>query len=309
MQAATATAALLPSGLSAQELTPLPIAGTPDEDMIGSFWAQQSGIFRKYGIDADVHTISSGAAITAAVIGGSLSIGKSSLLNLIKAHVKGVPLVVVAASLLYHADMPSSALVVAKASPVRTGRDLNDATIAVTSLGDFYSLMMSAWVDANGGDAQTLRFVELASGAAAAAVTAGRVVATILPQPMLDQMMRTGNFRIVDHPFNVVSRLFVMTAYFCTADYLAQNAGLVARFRQGLGESVAYVNAHRAQMVPIIAKYSNTDEATVAALPPVPLAQPSQLGPPLIQPLIDIAVRYKQIDRGFPSKELVAAGV
>jgi NitT/TauT family transport system substrate-binding protein len=306
---ATAATALLPVSLRAQTLTQLRIAGTPDEDMIGSFWAQQSGIFQKYGFDADVRTIGSGAAITAAVIGGSLEIGKSSLLNLISAHAKGVPLVVVAAALLYRAAMPTSALVVTKGSPIRTGRDLNGATIAVASLGDFYALMNSAWIDLHGGDSQTVRYVELPPRAAADAVAAGRAAATTLPQPMLDQMMRTGRFRIVDHPFNSAASQFVMTAYFCTGDYLVKNGDVVARFRTALGESATYVNAHRPQMFPIIAKYSGADEATVASMPQVPLAQPRQLGAPLIQPLIDVALKYKKIDHWFAAKELVDPAV
>jgi hypothetical protein len=62
-------------------------------------------------------------------------------------------------------------------------------------------------------------------------------------------------------------------------------------------------------MVPIIAKYSGADEATVASMPQVPLAQPRQLGSPLIQPLIDIALKYKKIDHGFAAKELVDPAV
>src|ERR1700735_4892435 len=91
----------LPQALSAQALTKVRIAGTPDQDMIGSFWAQQNGIFQKYGIDADVTTLTSGAAITAAVVGGSLDIGRSSLFGLIAARAKGVPFVLVASSILY----------------------------------------------------------------------------------------------------------------------------------------------------------------------------------------------------------------
>ena len=159
---ATAAAALLPSAVRAQaSLTALRIAGTPDEDMVGSFWAQQSGIFQKYGIDADVRTISSGAAITAAVVGGSLEIGRASLLNLILAHARGIPLLMVAASLMWNSAQPASALIVAKDATIRTGRDLNGTTVAVSALNDFYALMDSAWIDAHGGDSSSVHFVEI----------------------------------------------------------------------------------------------------------------------------------------------------
>jgi NitT/TauT family transport system substrate-binding protein len=300
-----AATAALPSALGAQALTKLRIAGTPDQDIVAAFWAQQSGIFQKYGIDADVTTLSSGAAITAAVVGGSLDIGKSSLLALIQAHAKGIPLLIIASSILYNAAKPITALVVAKDSPIRTGRDLNGATVAVTALGDFYSMMNAAWIDGHGGDSQKVHFVELPSRAAADAVTAGRVQATTLTSPLLDQELQGGNFRVLGYPFNAAANSFVLTAYFCTADFAAKNRDVLPRFRRALAESSAYANAHRSAMIPVISKYSGVDAATLAAMPDVPLAQPDQLQAPLIQPLIDIAVKYKAIPQGFSARELI----
>jgi NitT/TauT family transport system substrate-binding protein len=299
----------LPRALSGQALTKVRIAGTPDQDMIGSFWAQQNGIFQKYGIDADVTTLTSGAAITAAVVGGSLDIGRSSLFGLIAARAKGVPFVLVASSILYNAAKPNSALIVAKDSSIRTGRDLNDSTVAVSALGDFYAVMDSAWIDAHGGDSRRVHYVEIPGRTAADAVSSGRVAATTLADPMLSQMLASGHFRILDHPFNAAANVFVLTAYFCTADYAAKNAAVLARFRRALTESVAFVNAHRPAVLPVMSKYTGVDEATLAAMSPIPLAPPGQLDSALIQPLIDVAVKYKVIDHGFAAKEMIDPGL
>ena len=295
----------LPSALSAQALAKIRIAGTPDQDMLGSFWAQQSGIFQKYGIDADVRTLNSGAAVSAAVIGGSLDIGKSSLLGLISARAKGVPFVLVASSILYSAAHPNSALIVLKDSPIKSGRDLNGQTLAVSALGDFYALMDSAWIDSHGGDSTKVHYTEIPGRAAAEAVASGRVAATTIADPVLGEMLATGRFRILDHPFNAAANQFVLTAFFCTADYAAKNTALLARYRRALAESVTYVNTHRAAVLPVMAKYTGVDEATLAAIPPIALAAPSQLDGALIQPLIDIAVKYKVIDHGFPAKDMI----
>lgn len=300
-----AATAALPSALSAQTLTKLRVAGTPDSDIVGAFWAQQSGIFQRNGIDADVTTLSSGAAITAAVLGGSLDIGRSSLMALILAHAKGIPLVIIASSLMYNSAKPITALVVAKDSPIRDGRDLNGATLAVTALGDFYSMMNSAWVDSHGGDSQKVRFVELPSRAAAEAVLSGRVSATALTEPLLNQQLQSGNLRVLGYPFNAAGNTFVLTAYFCTTDFASKNRALLARYRRALAESVTYVNAHHSAMIPVIAKYSGVDPATLATMQDVPLAQPDQLQLSLIQPMIDIAVKYKSIPQGFSAKDLL----
>jgi NitT/TauT family transport system substrate-binding protein len=302
---ALAAMTALPSVVAGQALTKVRIAGTPDQDMIGSFWAQQSGIFQKYGIDADVTTLTSGAAIMAAVVGGSLDIGRSSVYGLIAARAKGVPFVLVASSILYNSTRPNSALIVAKDSPIRSGRDLDGATVAVSALGDFYATMDANWIDTHGGDSQKVHYVEIPGRAAADAVSAGRVAATTLADPMLSQMLATGRFRVLDHPFNAAADVFMLTAYFCTADYVAKNSGTLARFRRALSESVAFVNAHRPAVLPVMSKYTGVDEATLAAMSPIPLAPPDQLDSSLIQPLIDIAVKYKAIDHGFAAKEMI----
>lgn len=281
------------------------IAGTPDQDMIGSFWAEQTGIFQKYGIDADVSTLSSGAAITAAVAGGSLDIGRASLLGLITAHAKGIPFLLVAASILWSSAKPVSALIVAKDSPIRSARDLTGATVAVASLGDFYSLMDSALIDKQGGDSQNVHYTEISGRAAADAVAAGRVAATTIAEPMLSQVLATGRFRVLDHPFNAVANTYILTAYFCTPDYVAKNEAVLVRFRRALAESVTFVNAHRPAVLPLMSKYTGVDESVLAAMSPGPLPLPDQLVTPMIQPLIDVAVKYKVIDHGFPAKDMI----
>ena len=123
--AATAAAAALPGPLAAQSLTKLRVAGTSANDIIGALWAQRSGIFQKYGLDVEIINSTSGAAVTAAVLGGSLEIGKSSVFGLITAYAKGVPVVLEANAAIYTTEAPNTAIVIAKDSLAKTGRDMN----------------------------------------------------------------------------------------------------------------------------------------------------------------------------------------
>src|SRR5580704_13132548 len=133
--AAAAALTFAPRFASAQGLTKVRLSGSPDHDIIGALWGVQSGIFSKYGLDVDVRSANSGAVVTAAVIGGSLEIGKGSLLSLLNAHARGVGLVLEAPASIWNTDAPESAFVVAKGSPIRNGRDLDGKTISVPSLG------------------------------------------------------------------------------------------------------------------------------------------------------------------------------
>jgi NitT/TauT family transport system substrate-binding protein len=291
-----------PSRARSQALTTIRVSGSPDEDIIGSLWGQQSGIFKKYGLDVQVTRSNSGSAVSAAVIGGSLEIGKSSVLGLIVAHAKNVPFVLEAPSSLYASENPSAALVIAKDSPIKSGRDLNGQTLAVPALGDLFTIVNSAWIDKNGGDSKTVKFVELPGPAAAEAIAVGRVAGATLAQPILSDALTSGKVRILGYSFNAIANHYLATAYFTTAAYATQNADVMARFRKGIAEASAYVNAHRPEMVPLIAKYSAVDPAIVASFPRILLGL--TLDPQSIQPIIDTAAKYKAIPASFPARDV-----
>ena len=303
--AAGAALAAFPSRARTQALTKLRISGSPDNDIVGALWGQQSGIFRKLGLDVEVTATNSGGVITAAVLGGSLEIGKGNLLGLLSAHIMSVPLVVEAPASLWNTDSPTSALVVAKGSRIRTGSDLNGKTVSVPALGDLYQIAIGAWIDQRGGDSHSVRFLELPHRAAAEAIASGRVDCANIAEPILSDALLSGKVQVIGHAQDAIAKHFIVTGYYCAADYAAKNADVLARFRKGLYEAAAYANANRGEMVPVLAKYSGVDAKVVAAMTPTIVGVAGQLDPRLIQPIIDAAVKYKVIPAPFPAKDLI----
>lgn len=304
--AGTAALVAAPRFAGAQGLTKLRVSGSPDHDIEGTLWGVQSGIFAKYGLDVSVQVANSGAVVTAAVIGGSIDIGKGSLLNLLGAHIRGVPIVLEAAASIWDTDAPESALVVAKGSPIRTGRDLNGKTISVPSLGDLYQISISAWIDQHGGDSHTVKFLELPHRAAAESIAAGRVDAANIAPPVLTEAVQSGKCQIIGHAQDAIAKHFITTAYFCMSDFAQKNADVMARFRRGLYEAAAYANTHFSELVPVLAKYTGFDEKTIAAMVTTPIAQsPKQLDARMIQPIIDASYKYKALPSDFPAKDII----
>src|ERR1700729_3630143 len=86
---------------NAQTLTPLKVGGVPEDSITPALWAQQSGIFRKYGLDVQVDAQRSGSAVAAGVAGGAYQFGKSSLMSLIAAHAHNIPIVIIAPGGMY----------------------------------------------------------------------------------------------------------------------------------------------------------------------------------------------------------------
>ena len=291
---------------TAQTLVKLHIASPPNYDFVMVTYAQASGIFRKYGLDAEITILASGAAAAAAIAGGSLQLARSSTLSIVEAHARGVHFVIVAPSALYNTDKPTSGMVVAKDSPYHSGADLNGKTISVPAIGDMDTIATSGWIDLTGGDSRTIKFLELPHRAAPEAVATGRIDAANLPEPNLTDALTSGKCRLIGSTLDGIGKHFISTAYFCTAEYALANADVVARFRKAIYESAVYANAHHSEMWPIIAQFTNVDVKTVAVMPWETLPTSTRaLDPSMIQPLIDACVKYKAIPAGFPAKEMI----
>jgi NitT/TauT family transport system substrate-binding protein len=246
---------------------------------------------------------SSSSAVAAAVLSGALDLGKASVFSLVVAHSKGIPFVLEAPASIWNTESPSSALVVAKGSPIRTGRDFNGKTVSVPALHDLYQTGISAWVDQHGGDSRTVKFLELPHHAVAEALVAGRIDAAELAPPILAEAVQSGQAQIIGRANDAISKHFISTAYFCAGDYAAKTVDALARFRKALSESATYANANRSKMIPLLVAYSGVEAKVLAEMPPVGAAR--QLESRLIQPLIDAALKYKSIAAPFPAKEMI----
>lgn len=304
MLAATAAVAAIPLPARSQAYTTIrisvPAFGKGNAELL---YGMQSGIFARHGLEVHLQTANSGSAIAAAVAGGAVDVGKSNLLTLIIAHARDIPFVCEAPASFYVSDLAPTVLVVAKDAPYQTGHDLLGKTVAVPSLGDLDAIATSAWIDQNGGDSTKVRFVELAAAATADALVAGRVDVASMTSETLQSALQSGKCRIFAHSYDAIAKKFVSTMYFTTSTYAKDNVDALARWRTALGEAIAYVNTHPAEMVPLIARFTGMDPKVVAGIQQVPLSV--VIDPRQVQPLIDVAARYKTIPKGFDARDIV----
>jgi len=298
------SAALLPLRAGAQTLTPITVASAPNDDLAGLLWGLESGAFRKAGLDVDLQKANSGSAVAAAVAGGAVNIGKSSLVSLLTGRSKGFPFVLVAPAGIYRGEAPSAGMITATTSTLKTGKDCNGKIMGVGALNDLTALGTMAWVDQTGGDWKSLRYVELPASAMAAAVEAGRVDAGTMPNPQFGEALASGKVRLLAYNNSSISRRFLQAGYFSTTDFVAKNAEAVATFGRIIDESSAYANDHRDVLIPIISKFTGVDPATILALPQQILG--TSLDIRLIQPLADAAVKYNIVAPGFDVRTMIA---
>lgn len=300
---ATLTAAV-PSLVRAQgSLETIRVAGAQTEDMTNIYYAIQTGMFRRAGLDVELVDVRSGPVATAAVVSGTYEMAKGNLLAVFTAHLHNVPIVVVAPENVYTPRYPLSLLQVATDSPYKTGADLNGKTGGVPGLNGITTLTMSAWVDKHGGDWRSLKFVEIPNSLAEAALVGHRVDMVAMQSPELDASLADGTSRTIGDALGAIGSNYMYVGYIARSDWATEHADALRRFNRVLSQATSYVNTHLADTAPLVADLTKVHLADIKTMHRSLNA--TSLDPRLVQPFIDAAAKYEHISRAFPAREIL----
>lgn len=306
---ATAAAAvvLAPSALRAQtNLLPLRVGGTPNDDMTPVVYAKNAGIFAKNGLDVDLEKSSSGAAAAAAVAGGAYDVAKSSITSIFDAHEKGIGFTALTPAGIYDSRDPYGGFLIAANAPMKTGKDYNGTTVGVASLGSIGRVAMAAWVDKNGGDPSTIKFVEIPFTAVTAAIDAGRIVAGETAHPTQAAAIATGRYKLMP-AYDAIALRYIGAVYYTTRDFSLGHAAAIKAFVKSFYEAVAATNGHPELTAKMMSDFSGVVLDTYQKMPRV-LAG-TELVLAQIQPTIDATAKYGALKKSFPARELVDPNV
>jgi NitT/TauT family transport system substrate-binding protein len=283
---------------------PLRVGSTTADDGTPMLYAQKSGLFKKHQLDVTIQTLASGGAGAPAVIGGALDTSRTSLMALVTAHSKGIPLKIIAPGGLYESSKLFAAMVVNKDSPIKTIADLSGKTIGTFALRDLNSLAAMSWIDKNGGNSSTVKFVEISVNASVAAIQNGKLDAATLLAPTLDAAVKANDVRVIGPVWNGIANKFLISAWYATEDYIAKNSDTIKRYTAALREAAQYCIAHPDETLPLIAEYEQLNAGDLRGT--VRSSWQTTLDVAQIQPVIDLAAKYKYIDAAYPARDLVS---
>jgi len=249
---------------AAQQLRSVNVLEVPTDGAKSVLYAQKAGLFRKHGIDANIVGMGNGSGIFAAVLGGSADFGSGSLWPVYQAYTHGLPLRIIAPASIYASNHPDGFLLVRKDSSFHDPRDLNGKVLGGDAPDDLAVVAARAWLDQHGGDGKSLREVPLKQTEQLEALDAGRIDAVTLKPPYLTVAQQSGKFRILGTPYDAVAPLFLLSCWVATTDYIAKNPDVVSGFAAGLQDAARYTNAHEAETIDLIAKFSGQDPVQLA---------------------------------------------
>lgn len=301
-----ATAASLavasPRIVSAQTLPKVRVAAIPIDVSGTVYYGLDLGLFKKAGLDVELMSMGSGAAIAPAVASGAMDIGSSNFISLAQGHERGIPFVMIAPSGEYSSKSPTTQLLVLKVSPIKTAKDLSGKIVGVASLNNIAQISVCAWVDKNGGDYKSVKFIEVPYPQMAAALSAGRVDALEIAEPFMSAAL-AGDARVLAADGDAIGSHWVEGGYFCKIDYAKANPDILKKFDGVIGDAGRWANANPAAATAILEKFTKAPPRKVM----YHVVFPERFKPADAQPLIDAAAKYGALKAPFPSADMMAS--
>jgi NitT/TauT family transport system substrate-binding protein len=279
--------AALPSGVRAQNAAALQVGAGLIEPQAQAYYARANSFFKQRGLDVNVVTSANGAATTAAVAGGTLQIGVTSVLGLAQAVGKGLPFVTFAPGGIHDSRFPASGLLVLPDSKVATAKDLSGKIVAVSTLKGLDQLVVEALIDKQGGDVNSVKFVELRPTEGLAALQSGRIDAVNLEDP--EYTAARSQTRVLGDAEDAVGNIFVETTWFATRDWVTKNTDAARKFRDAIIAAGAWAMANPLPAAAVLQQdlKVTTTRATQRFAPRFNLAD--------YQLLLDAAAKFKFI--------------
>ncbi len=260
--------------------------------------AKDQGFFAKHGIDLElVVGAGSSAAQLPALSTGELDFMLASPVTPLTASTQGLDIRIVSGVTQNDPATveDSTAVVVGAGSPIQRARDLSGKKVSVNALGGIGEIGIREAVALDGGDPQSITFVQLSFPEVAAQLASGQIDAGMTGSPFLQQILAKGG-RVVSDFINATGARPQRTC---------DNRQREARERQprpgeavrrpAMDEALPFLNTHKDLIRAAMPAALGTDPA-VAAKTTLSIYDPS-IDVKTIQLFGDLLYKYKVVDK------------
>lgn len=286
-------------------LTPVTVGVIPIVDTAPLWLGDSKGFFEEEGLDLDIQNVAGGAAAIPAVVSGGFDFAFGNLVSVMVANDKGLDIQLVANGNSTSGDTSHDfgGVVVKGDSDIKSPKDLAGKTVSVNTLSNIGDTTIRSVIEADGGDPDSVKFVEVGFPDAPAALANGQVDAAWILDPFLSQSVDDGG-RVVSYNFADFDKKLDISGYFATGDTVANDPELVKKFQAAMNRSLEYAQENPDEVRDIVGTYTKIDEAARAemALP----AFRKDFNMEAAQKLADAALKYgtltkpAELDKFFP---------
>ena len=297
-------AAAFPAVVSAQPSTPTLRAGcAANDDFAQAYYAANTGLFQKAGLNVDIQSFGNGSAAADAVIGGSLDIGITTPLALANGVMRGLPFAIFAAGPMSTMATNQIGLCVANDGPIRQPADLTGKTVGMATVRTVLQLGLDCYLAANHVDVASVKGVEITFSAAAAAVKRGTVAAAIILEPFLTAALKDGGLRSLANPYHFVAPNFLTGAWFTSRQFAAQHPDALRKFADAMYQTARWAKTNHDESAAILQKYAKIPPDLLHSMSRAQYADRMNLAD--MQAVLDVALRYGLLAKPVRASDLV----
>ena len=238
--AASSGASTVPDG----ELRTVRVASLPITESAALWAGIKEGIFADHGLDVEVLPAQGGAQAIPALLSGDIQFAIGQPFGPFRADAQDLGIVIIGNYASSHAEGADvSGVVASVASGITRPADLAGKRVSVNSLGAAGDVTIMAAVEADGGDASTIDFVEVAFPDASGQLDAGNIDAAWVPEPFMSQIVAGGG-TFVTYPYQAtIPGLTTLTTITTTA-LIESDPELVADFAAALKETIDWASTN-----------------------------------------------------------------
>jgi NitT/TauT family transport system substrate-binding protein len=285
----------------AQTMPEITIAGPPNDSSAVFLYANDLGYYAKAGLTAHTQVINNAGTIAAAVAAGGVTLGIFSLPSLAVAYDHGIPLRLVAPAAVYMSSTPTTGLIVLKSSPIAHAAELNGKVIGVRDINNLNMYATKVWLSQNGGDAGSVKFIEIVEAQSVEAMKAGRIDAACISNPTFSNATK-GEARTLATVYDTVAKYFLVGAFVSTDAWARANPDVVRKVAAAVTATAKWANRNQALSAKILEKYSGSP--VPPDIPRVHYAEELRVAD--VQPVMDMLYKNGALQKSISAASLFA---
>ena len=232
---------------STSTVTNVTLGYVPYSDDASLFYAQDSGIFRKHGLNVSFVAQASPVAVEASMASGTEQFGFITTPVLINLATKGQGVKCVSTVDGNEPTNPAddtTVLVAAKGSGITSIKDLAGKNVAEVQLTSLNSLSVMVLAKQAGIDPHSIHQIQIPFPQMPAALSQGRVQAAVIVSPFTQTALSEGA-TVLSHPNQVLFPNGTLTCLDAMSSYIGSNPQVVSEFRAAMNEAVTYSATHQ----------------------------------------------------------------
>jgi NitT/TauT family transport system substrate-binding protein len=248
--------------------TELKLALQPLTNYANILVARDKGFFTEENLSVSWTTVSQGAWTVEAVYGGSVHFGGSGLIEPLIARGNGLDLMLAVANGRIQPKAPdNNALLVRTNDTIAKAADFTGKTVAAGLINSPNYIHMVHWLKKAGVDPKSVRFLELPFPQMADALYQNRLDAVWNVEPFVTIMVKSGQARIIAHPYQENIPNMDITAVYARESWLKANRDVALRFKRAVDKATNYFNAApKEERDDWVAKFTGVRPELVAAM-------------------------------------------